>query len=1030
MSGRAWLILVAAGCLTLRATAAGKFALRRWTVEDGLPQQSVQCLLQTRDGYLWCGTWFGLARFDGAQFTVFDRRNTPAFAEDETVTALAEDADGRLWIGTKRGLVVRQGRAFVRGAAFRKTDGNFRKLPQIQNDHGLASANPSVAPLNPRENPSFRESPDEVRVSALAPATGGGVWAGTSEGLFRCFPGTNRPVGLLPEAAPSPDSSHLHALAELPSGRLLVLTHRLHEFDPASGRARPVGPEINASRPANLSLRGDTAWLAHYDGLDRVAGSTAERLFTNSAGAPGRLEKVLARRDGSVWFGTVAGELFSRDGGTVKPVETGLAAGTGISSLMEDAAGNVWLGTSAGLVRLRPAVLRTLTTRDGLPSDHVWSVCPAAGGGVWAGTDRGAAWVEEAQAGRPVPESPGIVRAVLEDRHSRLWVAWEYRGLQLFRGGRRQPFPPDAFDRFPTPRALFADARGEIWVGSGEGVGRWGTNAWAEWWSPTNGLPRGAVRVIHQDRNGAMWFGVNGAGLVRHSSQGFELFGLRHGFRDLRPTVIHETADGVLWVGTEGGLHRFAAGTAFAFTPEHGLAENLVNCILEDGTANFWLSGLKGIHRVPRAELEAVARGELARVRGDSFGGADGLENPETNGENQPAGCRTPDGRLWFPTAGGLVVLDPRAAARDNSSAPPLIERVTVDGETLVGEGVPALPARVRLAPRRAQVVRIAYTAPTTGDAARLRFRHRLRGLDDRWLEVGKERVAYFTNLRPGDYAFEVSAAGSHGDWQEPSASFAFSLAPAFVQTVWFPVSGGAALILFGAGLAALRLRWQKRALQAEHTAALAEERTRIGDDLHDELGGSLTEIGALSELAERHAAQPERVSAQVRRIRDAAAELAEAVDEIVWSLNPRHDRTEQFAAYLTSFSERFLEAGGLACHWDLPAPLPSLPMRAEVRHELFLLVKEALHNTVKHAHATGVCLQMRVEAGALSLVIRDDGVGFDPGARGEAGNGLASMRRRAAKLGGTVLIRSTPGNGTQIGVQVPLPPPEQPSLP
>lgn len=956
-------------------------------MEDGLPQQSVQCLLQSRDGYLWCGTWFGLARFDGVQFTVFDRQNTPPFAADDTISALAEDAGGRLWIGTKRGLVVREGRVFSRAAVLHATG--------------------------------------DVRVTALAPAADGGMWAGTSAGLYHCSPGTNRLMGPPPGMVAGPDQSHFRALGAMPSGRLMVLgAYRLHEFDPASGRYLPLGPELNASQPTDVAVRGESVWLAHFDGLERVIGSRVERVFANVTGQAGRLQKVLARRDGSVWFTTADGKIFRRDEGGTRQLEFGKADLAGIASLLEDTEGNVWFGTEAGLLRLRSTFVHTFTTREGLSGNNVWTVSPASDGGVWVGTDRGAAHIAEAAGVGPVIPTDSAVRAILEDPSGLLWFGQNYGGVYSWQHGHLSGISSAHDARTLEPRALLADRRGSIWVGTGSGVGRVESERLAEWWSRTNGLPAGTVRVIHQDRAGALWFGVNGAGLVRLAGGRLEVFDQRQGLRDLRPTVIHETPDGALWVGTEGGLHRFAAGQAFAFTTEHGLAENLVNCILEDGAANLWLSGLRGIHRVRRAELEAVARGERSSVRCDSLGGADGIENPETNGENQPAGCRTPDGRLWFPTAGGLVVFDARAADRNDSPAPTLIESVTMDGEPIVGEGLPPRTARVELAPRRAQVVRVAYTAPTTGDAARIRFRHRLRGLDDRWHEVGNERVAYFTNLRPGDYAFEVEAGSTRGDWQPP-ASFAFSLAPAFVQTVWFPVAAGAALVLFVGGLAALRLRWQHQALQAEHATALAEERTRIADDLHDELGGSLTEIGVFGELAERHAAEPAQVSAHARRIKRTAAELAEAADEIVWSLNPRHDRTEKFAAYLGGFSERFLESSGLACHWDLPVSLPSLPMRAEMRHELFLLVKEALHNAVKHARATGVRLRLRVDAGGLNMEISDNGVGFDPKVRAEAGNGLASMRRRAEKLGGEIFIRSAPGSGTLIEVQVPLPPTE-----
>lgn len=984
-----WLGWLLASLLLLEAGAAERFTTRRWTVDDGLPQQLVACLAQTQDGYLWCGTWFGLARFDGVRFTVFDRANTPALADEDTVASLASDEAGRLWIGLKRGLAVREGTVIRR--------------PELP---------PELA---------------RARFSALAPARSGGVWAGTSAGLFRLGNGTNQFCGVPPGPAKDTPVNDILGLAELPSGQVVMLIPwGSWIFDPPSGRFSAVGDEINRTQPSRLAgdSRG-TIWLGHAGGVDRLKANDTLRLWTSTNSPVDRVTALLARRDGSLWFATGDGQLHRQAEGKIGPVTLDGIPPATVWALLEDAASNLWLGMESGLVRLRPTALQTVTPQNGLPDRSVRSVAPASGGGVWAATDHGIARIKGDLTARRERPPPAIWTTVLEDHRGRVWLGRKYSGLEWWDGDPWRPETDEFNLRVLEPHSLFEDADGSLWMGSSSGVGRFADRRWLEWWSPTNGLPRGNVCAIHQDHTGAMWFGVKGGGLVRLKDGQLEIFDRHHGFTDLQPKVIHETDDGALWVGTGNGLHRFVDGRAFAFSTRHGLAENVVNCLLDDGLGNFWISGLRGVHRVPRRELEAVARGDSSHVNCLSLGGADGMENPETRSENQPAGCRTSDGRLWFPTGNGVVVIDPAKVVIDETSPTPLIESVVVDDETLLGDGMARPAGQVRLAPRRAKVLRIAYTAPLLGDGSRVRFRHRLRGLGEQWHETGTERVAYFTNLKPGAYVFEVTAAGPHGDWSMTTATFPFSLAPAFSQTNWFPAGCGALLLLFGGGLATWRFRWQHRALRAEHAAALAEERTRIADDLHDELGGSLTEISVLSELAEKGAAQPEQTAGQIRRIRQSAAELAEAVDEIVWSLNPRHDRTDKFAAYLSGYSQRFLEAAGIGCVWDLPATTTSQPMRAGLRHELLLIVKEALHNVVQHSQASEVRLVLRLTAERLRLEVRDNGRGFDPRAVPDRGNGLASQRRRAARIGGRLTLHSEPGAGTRLEVEAPLDPPD-----
>jgi signal transduction histidine kinase len=314
-------------------------------------------------------------------------------------------------------------------------------------------------------------------------------------------------------------------------------------------------------------------------------------------------------------------------------------------------------------------------------------------------------------------------------------------------------------------------------------------------------------------------------------------------------------------------------------------------------------------------------------------------------------------------------------------------------------------------------VVEFDYTAASLAAPERVQFRHRLAGHDRDWVEAGPRRVAFYTNLRPGRYVFEVLAANNHGVWAVAPARFAFAVAPAFHQTAWFPPA--VAAVLAGAALGAhrLRVRLVRRRLALEAALRLARERERIARDMHDDVGASLTQIALLAERARRSGGAESRPL--LGRIAEAARETAQAMDEIVWAVNPRNDRLEHLANYVCQFAREYLEPTGIRCRLDVPALLPDLPVPSDRRHHLLMALKESLGNAAQHSGATEVTVELRFAGRELCLAVADNGRGFaaeaPAPARAGGGNGLAHLRRRAEALGGRCEIRSAPGAGTRV---------------
>ena len=538
------------------------------------------------------------------------------------------------------------------------------------------------------------------------------------------------------------------------------------------------------------------------------------------------------------------------------------------------------------------------------------------------------------------------------------------------------------------------------------------------------------MRVIYETRYGTLWFGTGEAGAVRwrnagSGSPGSQASTRRYttadGLANDRVFVFHEDEDGTLWIGTNNGLNRFRDGHFFTFRLEQGLFDNLINWLEEDDSGRLWFSCNHGVFRMDRAELNAVADGWKPRATATVYGVADGMLSPETNGENGPAGCKARDGRLWFPTTEGVVVIDPRLIDDRDVRPPAVIEQVVADEQVVFGDGrpagsnAPALPCR--LGPGRGRVIQFRYTASSFADPKRVRFRYRLAPHDTDWRDETTERVACYTDVPPGNYRFQVEAASARGAWCEPPAEFPFSLAPRFIQTPWFPISWTLALLAVGGAIATWRLRWQRRAFVAEKNTALERERGRIARDLHDDLGASLTGL-ALELEAARHLGRAE--GEQLAQLAGDARGIAHSLRELSWTTNPRCDNVGSLGVFLGELTERFCAAAGLECKLELPPADNAQPVPARLRHDLLVLVKESLANAAKHARARCVSLQVTAANGELRLIVRDDGAGFDS-AKTTGGSGLHNLRERMSHAGGSFVVSSAPARGTTITAAVPL---------
>jgi signal transduction histidine kinase len=576
--------------------------------------------------------------------------------------------------------------------------------------------------------------------------------------------------------------------------------------------------------------------------------------------------------------------------------------------------------------------------------------------------------------------------------------------------------------------AMREDVQDGLWIGTSRGKLLRMRNGDFE--TIMNRVARGALISLEQEKDGTLWIGSAAGGLVRVGKEGDSTFSTTNGLLSNEIRALHLDADSTLWIGTGGGgLSRLKDGRLESFTTRQGLGDDTVSQILEDGKGRLWLGCNRGIFRVNKEELEALAAGRIKVVHCRAFGTSEGMPVEECSGGFSPAGLRTKSGKLCFSTVKGVVLLDPDEPERDAGPPNVLIEEVLVEGlrqplqlKTNASDSAdnPSLSVTISPGPRD---VEFHYTGLSFLAPSKVQFRYRLKPYNLEWSEPVPRRTAYYQRIPPGDYVFEVIACNANNVWAEKPTTLAVTVQPFFWETRWFPVVSG--LVILG-GLAGtvhliVRQRYKRRLAQLEMRHAIERERLRISQDMHDDIGSILTRVSILSDVgqsetdAEKAGPQFERIGTQVR-----AAVVA--LDEIVWATNPGDDNLPRFAEYVGRFADECFENSSVRCWQEVPTDLPKLPLRADIRHNVFLAIKEALNNVLKHSNAPEVWLRLKLLDSSIRVEVEDNGCGFKPEAASAGGNGVRNMQSRLAECGGRAELSSTPGKGTTIRFVFPLP--------
>lgn len=958
--------------------SVSQYTLRLWQMDDGLPANAVQSIVQTRDGYLWLGTRDGLARFDGARFVVYGPKTVPEL-KHHIIQALCEARDGSLWIGTDGGGVT-----VLR-------DGRFTHYGQT---NGLAG--------------------DQVR--ALAATRDGAVWIGTTAGLTRFQDGRfmtfGAPQGLC--------SAVVRGIHEDSDGGLWIASSvclaryrdgKFSNFGLASGL-------LDLTIRSVFRDRKGAVWIGSNNGLARFADGEISTYTKDSGLSGGFIISLFEDQTGVLWVGGYAGLDQIIDGKVVSKITDEGSFNALIYTLCQDREGNIWAGTKEGLARFTPKRCRSYTRQDGLVHNTTVSVCADREGALWVGTWGGGLCRLKDGVFSPVTITNAgynnLILAIHQTRDGSIWFGTDYSGGAFrLKNNRVQRFGESQGLCGSEVSVLYEDSKTNLWIGTRTALNLYRHGQFTNF-TTQEGLPGNAVRVVYEDRQQQLWIGTDG-GLSQWHDGVFKNFTTRDGLSHNSVVSLYEDEEGALWIGTRGGgLNRLQGDKFTSWTAAQGVPPDYVYEILPGDGDWLWMSSSKGVFVVDRKELDAVASGKMKSVNCVYYGKSDGMVNAECKGVAKPAACRTADGRFWFPTSKGIVAIDPTIKVRE--IPPVLIEDVTVNGQRID----PEKPARI-VAGNQQFLFR--YTALSVVAPEKVKFKHRLEGIDEDWIDAGNRREASYTHMPPGNYQFRVIAANGDGVWNETGAVFSFEVVPPFWKTAWFM----ALLGLSGVGLVAGSVHFvsvkniQRKLKQLEQQHAIEKERMRIARDMHDDLGGSLTQIAILSDMARRDLNKPGEAEVHVRKIAESARKTTHALEEIVWAVHPENDTLDHLANYLCQFAEEFFRNTPVRCRVDIPEVVPPQPVSAEMRHNLFLIVKESLNNALKYSEASVIWLRLSVSNSYFTIAVEDNGRGFDLEKQAASGNGMRNLQKRAEDVGARLAIVTAPGKGTRITVTVDL---------
>ena len=993
--------------------------VKTYTITDGLSHGQVERIVRDSKGFLWFCTVEGISRFDGRRFVNYGiNRGLP----HRLVNDLLEAHDGTYWVATGHGLA--------------------RLNPDLAGSNGAAK-------LTETERftvflPDLIDNNDDASYfSSLVEDKTGMIWSGSEKGLYRFNPrdGKFEFISLNPAFENGP-GLQVRSVKIDGSGNLWAGSERgLYKIAPDGSRhmfKSNNGIVIDAIRQLYID-RDDSMWVAtSNNGAYHLAKNSVTgdleiiANYTMKDGMPTTFVRCVFRaRDGRLWFGTIRGlvEGLTESGGTSLRLRL-YTKSHGLSDIViedinEDRDGNLWLGSgSDGLMRIATNGFTSYSEADGLAAPRVNSIFEDNAGFLYVIS--GNRIIHRVDEGKltamqmiPPRSNPswgwGWQQVVSIDMAGDWWIATgsgvfcyprlsHYRQLNSVRPKiytKKDGLPTD--DEF----RIYEDSHRDIWISSlgrpDATLSRWErTTGKFHQYTSDDGLPLAAPSAFLEDSAGSLWIGYYSGDLVRYRNNRFERFPIDSNNPMGMIRSIYMDHSNRLWIATtEGGAARIVDPESdkpsfVRYTTVEGLASNQATCIVEDNQGRIYIGTGRGIDRLDPRTNHIY-----------HFSASDGLGSNYVN-----LAFRDHTGVLWFGTMQGLSRLVPKP---DSPHEPTILVaglRIAGQQHDISDLGQNRVSGLKLTASENNLQIDYMGLAFDPGDA--LRYQYKLEGADKDWGPPTEDRTVNYSRLSSGDYRFLVRAITSNGAISAAPAIVEFRILPPLWLTWWF--ISLVAIVVALAVYAVYRYR-VSRLLELERV------RIRIATDLHDDIGSSLSQVSALSEVVNRRVGHDPTVTEPLSTIADLSRDLVDSMNDIVWAINPRRDRLSDLINRMRRFASDVFTARDIEFRFNAPASHHDMKLGPELRRETYLIFKESINNIVRHSECTEASIEFTIDGGWLRLTVEDNGRGIDPDRpnRGSDGNGLTSMNQRATRAGGSLNVVSRPNQGTTVTLAVPL---------
>lgn len=953
--------------------------VRSWKVGAGLPDNAVRSITQTKDGRLWIATDGNVVFYDGLSFRELPenvRKRLSAARVEHMVGGRA----GELWLATRLGGLFKW---------------HQQTLTQMDAEAG---------------------SRNKTNVTAICEDGVGNVWVGR-RGIIERYHHDGMEVMKVPaQSTPEPIVTFVVA----PTGDRVWAACGDYAGWCGQGALPKKADRVRDLPVVMMAAAGTSSfWMARETALEKIDWRTGS-ISAQSVlpGHSGNVTSAVSDGGKGVWVGSFTDGLHHWDGALMEHIE---GVPGGVRSLWRDREGSVWVGTEGqGLfcVRSRRTTIHQMPSDQGSPqvisvSENTAGALSIVALGLKLYRSRGTTFEQVLTPGLQQGQE---FRSVVPDTKNGWWLGRIGAGIYHQTDELAPWLRTDEGLASPRVRCLFRDTANKLWAGTDDGISWWNGQRFESAFQGED------IRVMcfANDRLGRVWMGTMTGRVLCIEGSPPRVVDEVEGLPGAMIHALWATDHDELWIGCEGaGLFlRRSDRSLGSIKVDHGLPGSSVLSIVEARSGLLALGTQRGIGLARMDDLAACASGLETHVNVAVIGAGEGLEDAACSIGGQPTAVKRASGTLVFATSGGAVEFDPSDTLGALPPCKLAIESLEVDGQF-----APVSSTSIESYSGQ-KPVNLNLLAPTFCAPRLLRLRYRVEGQQTTWSHLKGGRSLPLDATQPGRYTIRVQSSNNSLTWDEPGLAIAWVVHPRFWQTAWFHSVVVAAILslIFLSWKRSVTQRLRARLAGLEHEKALSTERARIARDMHDAVGARLTQLSLLHDMALTEPDLPHPLRDKLQRATAGTHEVAMAMDEIVWSINPRNDTLNELVNYLAHITREYLEPLGISCRLDVVADLPEQAVHSRVRHAVLHMVKECLQNVAKHAHAKAVTLCIEIAGNKLGITISDDGAGLPECVSADSGHdGLKNLHERAIAFGGTFMLQHGSTGGTEARITIPM---------